>query len=216
MTTTSSTISKQNFYLGLLVALIIGFLAGVGFTVFKTGDEVATSTPSQQRSQTDVQNEAIATLEAEVAANPEDFQSWTRLGHLYFDTSQYQKAIAAYNKSLSLHSGSADLWTDLGVMYRRAGQPQKALESFTRAQTMDSSHLPSRFNMGVVLHFDLDRTEDALASWRQVVAINPEYRTANGILLAEFVGSIEQQRSTETNQAGPGGTAKPDNQAASD
>jgi cytochrome c-type biogenesis protein CcmH/NrfG len=98
MTTTSSTISKQNFYLGLLVALIIGFLAGVGFTVFKTGDEVATSTPSQQRSQTDVQNEAIATLEAEVAANPEDFQSWTRLGHLYFDTSQYQKAIAAYNK----------------------------------------------------------------------------------------------------------------------
>jgi tetratricopeptide (TPR) repeat protein len=137
--------------------------------------------------------QAILNLEAEVTANPDNFNAWTQLGHLYFDSDQYQKAIGAYTKSLELHSGDANLWTDLGVMYRRSGQPDKAIESFDKAASMDQTHQPSRFNKGIVLHYDFGKTEEALQSWQSVLDLNPGYRTANGTPLKEF---MEQLRNT--------------------
>jgi cytochrome c-type biogenesis protein CcmH/NrfG len=192
----SATIGKQSFYLTIFLIFIAGFLAGVVFTVYRTGDAPTGAPGSPQQNQqalSQQQSEAILHLEAEVTAHPDNFDAWTQLGHLYFDTDQPEKAIAAYTKALELHSGSADLWTDLGVMYRRNGDPAKALESFDKAIAMDSAHLQSRFNKGIVLHFDLDRTEEALDAWRSVLALNNDYRMANNRLLREFIDSVTSE-----------------------
>lgn len=195
MATDSATIGKQTFYLTIFLIFIAGFLAGVVFTVYRTGGSTTDTTNvaptnealSQQASQ------AILNLEAEVTANPENFGAWSQLGHLYFDTDQYEKAIGAYRKSLELHDGSADLWTDLGVMYRRSGDPAKAMECFDQAIEMDDAHLQSRFNKGIVLHFDLGRTEEALAAWQSVLALNNDYRMANNQLLREFIATVSNE-----------------------
>ena len=111
-------------------------MSGIAFTVYKGArPESAPSTiyDGQSPSQNDETDQAILNLEAEVTANPENFENWIRLGHLYYDANQPEKAIAAYTKSLELHSGDANLLTDLGVMYRRAKQPEKAIEFFNQA-----------------------------------------------------------------------------------
>ena len=110
--------------------------------------------------------------------HPENFENWIRLGHLYYDADQPEKAIAAYTKSLELHSGDANLLTDLGVMYRRTKQPEKAIEFFDQAIKKDPSHLPSRFNKGIVLMYDLNDPTGAIAAWDELLAIDPEAKTA--------------------------------------
>lgn len=195
-----ATVSKQTLYLSVLVVFIAGFVCGVVFTVMKSDPATTVANNSaQQPAQSQQEAQAIVNLEAEVTANPDNYNAWTQLGHLYFDSNQVSKAIGAYTKSLELHSGNANLWTDLGVMYRRSGDPQKALETFDKAMSMDSSHAPSRFNKGIVLHFDLGKTEEAIKSWQSVLAINPDYQTANGMPLTDLIAQVQAQASESSN-----------------
>ena len=188
-----ATIGKQTFYLTIFIVFICGFLAGVGFTVFKM-DSPGTNTSTnitQQQGASQQETQAILNLEAEVTSNPENFNAWTQLGHLYFDTDQYQKAIGAYTRSLELHSGDANLWTDLGVMYRRSGDSAKAIEAFDKAISMNSSHEPSRLNKGIVLFYDFGKADEAIASWESVLQINPKAVMANGNNLRAFIDQIK-------------------------
>ncbi|MGW8193779.1 MAG: tetratricopeptide repeat protein [Desulforhopalus sp.] len=136
--------------------------------------------------------QAILNLEAEVTANPDNFQNWVRLGHLYFDTSQPEKAIGAYTKALELHSGDANLLTDLGVMYRRAKQPEKAIEQFDLAIKKDPTHVPSRFNKGIVLMYDLGDPEGAIASWEEVLKIDPQAKTSSGETISDIIKQVKE------------------------
>lgn len=182
-------------YLAFMIIFILGFVSGVGFAVYKLDSgtsQVATATGQQQTdAKAKEMADAITSLEAKVTASPEDFQAWVQLGHLYFDTDQFDKAITAYTTSLKYHSGDANLLTDLGVMYRRAGKPETAIEWFKKAQTMDQLHQPSRFNEGIVRFYDLKDTEGAIASWEELLKINPDAAAANGQKIRELVDQVK-------------------------
>lgn len=184
-----------NQILVISIAFLVGFIAGVGFTVFKLdalGPKAATKQAAAPVNQLDPQQaEAIKTLEQKVTATPEDYKSWITLGHLYFDTNQPAKAVLAYSNSLKYHEGDADLYTDLGVMYRRTGQPQKAVESFDKARSLDALHIHSRLNKGIVLYYDLKDTDGAIASWKEVLKIDPETKLSDGSFLKDAIKSLE-------------------------
>jgi cytochrome c-type biogenesis protein CcmH/NrfG len=186
--------SNKNQLVTFFIIFVVGFLSGIAFTVYKGSPPGATATSDgQAHSHDDESNQAIINMEAEVTANPENFESWIRLGHLYYDANQPEKAIAAYTKSLELHSGDANLLTDLGVMYRRTKQPEKAIELFDQAIKKDPSHLPSRFNKGIVLMYDLNDPQGAIASWEELLVIDPEAKAANGQHIHDFVDKIKAE-----------------------
>lgn len=200
MATEQSTVNKQTFYISIFIVFIAGFLSGVGFSVYKL-DSTPVANPAnsaQQQGPSQQENQAILNLEAEVTAHPENYNAWTQLGHLYFDTDQPDKAIGAYIKSLELHSGDANLWTDLGVMYRRSGDPAKAIESFDKAISMNASHEPSRLNKGIVLYYDFDKVDEAIGAWEGVLKINPEAVMANGTHLHDFIDQAKEKQKTNT------------------
>lgn len=177
--------------LTFVIIFAIGFFSGAGFAVFKMGpDNTSGSAQQQATSQSNNISIAISNLEAEVTANPENFKAWVDLGHHYFDSNQYPKAITAYTTSLKYHSGDANLLTDLGVMYRRTGEPQKAIEWFEKAQAMNAQHEPSRFNEGIVRYYDLKDVTGAIASWEELLRINPEATSGNGQKIRDFVDNI--------------------------
>jgi cytochrome c-type biogenesis protein CcmH/NrfG len=177
------------------IIFITGFLAGVAFTVFKGTtigpQQMAAAPAGQETSQTAETRQALLNLEAEVTANPANFEAWTRLGHLYYDTEQPAKAIAAYSKALELHKGDANLLTDLGVMYRKTNQFQKAIESFDRAIKEDPSHIPSRYNKGIVMMYDLSDVNGAIASWEGLLRIDPQAKTASGESIRDLVDKMK-------------------------
>lgn len=190
---------SQGSLVSYLIVFVCGFLTGIAFTVYKGDPGVVVQTTTQEEHDhgpNEKTENQILQLEAEVTANPENFQSWIQLGHLYYDTKQSQKAIGAYTKSLEFHSGDANLLTDLGVMYRRTKQPEKALSFFDQAIAKDSSHLPSRLNKGIVLFYDLGNKAGAFASWEALLQIDPDARTGNGQLISDFV---EQLKAETTN-----------------
>lgn len=178
------------------IIFIVGFLAGVAFTVYKSApptSQVASSAgdDGHNHPQDDETEKAILNLEAEVTKSPANHEAWTRLGHLYYDSQQSEKAIGAYTKSLELMPGDANVLTDLGVMYRRSNQPQKAIDAFNLAIASDSSHQPARFNKGIVLLFDMDKPDEAIASWEEIITINPDAKTADGSPLTEFIEKVK-------------------------
>ncbi|MCP3890868.1 MAG: tetratricopeptide repeat protein [Desulfobulbaceae bacterium] len=176
---------------------VFGFLAGIAFTVFKTDIPTGGSTQAQSKDQAHQHDEettqAMANLEAEVTANPENHEAWVRLGHLYFDANHPEQAIGAYTKSLELHEGDANLLTDLGVMYRRVNQPEKAIASFDEAIAKDASHMPSRFNKGIVLMYDLDDPAGAIESWENILKIDPKAKAGNGESIRDFIDRIKAE-----------------------
>jgi cytochrome c-type biogenesis protein CcmH/NrfG len=184
---------QANQLLTYFIIFVFGFLSGIAFTVIKgkTPEPAPSSITGEQPPHSEETRQAILNLEAEVTANPENFQSWVRLGHLYYDTDQPEKAIAAYNKSLELHSGDANLLTDLGVMYRKTEQPEKAIELFNKAIEMEPGHQPSRFNKGIVLMYDLNDPAGAVEAWEGLLRLNPGAKSADGQPIREFVDQIK-------------------------
>lgn len=191
------TVKKTNNNMIMYAVIFIaGFLSGIAFTIVKTGDSVPVNvaSPQQNEHQHDKETEqAIANLEAEVTARPDNFENWVQLGNLYFDSNQPEKAVPAYEKALEIHSGNANVYTDLGVMYRRTNQPQKAVETFEKAIAMDPRHIHSRFNKGIVLMYDLDDPAGAIASWESILSIDPNAQTGNGEPMSTFIERIKAQ-----------------------
>jgi cytochrome c-type biogenesis protein CcmH/NrfG len=183
-----------------LGCLIIGFLSGIVFSIYKTpagggAAKVATGQPQAQAAKlTAEQTQQLLQLELEVQKNPNNVEAWTNLGHLYFDSDQPDKAITAYTKSLALAPDNPDVLTDLGVMYRRAGNPQQAIASFDKAIQANAKHETARFNKGIVLLYDLKDQPGAIAAWQGLVSLNPMATAPNGQLISEMLKEMQDKK----------------------
>jgi cytochrome c-type biogenesis protein CcmH/NrfG len=203
MTKESNLVKKETLIYALLIGFVAGFISGAILAVYKLGPSTTTqpaatqsaANPSQTNNQT---IEAITNMEAAVTANPDNVEAWTKLGHLYFDSDQAEKAIKAYSRSLELIPGNPDVLTDLGVMYRRNKQPDKAIESFEKAYSIQNNHVMARLNKGIVLLYDLNKPEEAIATWEELLAINPDVKLNNNMPLSQAVEEIKQKMSEDT------------------
>lgn len=198
MSDNNNLVKKESLFYALIIGLVAGFLGGVLFSSFKLGPETASNPPAVTSAGAPAQmenqsREAINNLEAEITANPDNVEAWTRLGHLYYDTGQVTSAIKAYERSLELQPGNADVWTDLGVMHRRNKQPEKAIEAFEHAYSIQPNHTTSRINKGIVLLYDLNKPEETIAVWEELLTMNPKALMPNNTPLQDAINEIKEQ-----------------------
>jgi cytochrome c-type biogenesis protein CcmH/NrfG len=191
-------VRKETFWLVSLLALAVGFFAGVMFTVLKSDSVDVPGRPQAQtpsvKTDSDRSN-VIAELEKRTRDNPSNAEAWIELGNSYFDTNEYDKSIAAYRKALELNSNNANVWTDMGVMYRRSGKPQEAIEAFNRAIEVDPKHEVSRMNKGIVLLHDLNDADGAIKAWEELLEVNPIAMSPTGQSVDEMVQQMKKQKS---------------------
>lgn len=192
-------IKKETMLIFCIFCLVIGFLGGIVFSVYKSpaqapavGVPAGQGQPQQGQAITPEMTKQFLDLEREVAANPGNGEAWTQLGHLYFDTNQYKKAITAYNKALEINPSNADVLTDLGVMYRKDGNPTEAIASFDKAIAVNPMHETSRFNKAIVLLYDLKDKDGAVKAWEELVKANPMAAAPNGKLVSEIVEEMKK------------------------
>ncbi len=201
MSDNNNMVKKESVFYALIFGLVVGFIGGAVFAVYKLGPETTVNPPvasnapqaqNQGQAQLNAQTqEAITNLEADVTANPDNVESWTRLGHLYYDSGQIEGAIKAYDRSLELQPGNPDVWTDLGVMYRRNKQPQKAIDAFEHAFSIQPSHEVSRINKGIVLLYDLNKPEETIVVWEELYAMNPNAKMPNNSPLIDAINEVK-------------------------
>ena len=186
-------IKSENVIWFVATALLIGFVSGVAFGIYKSGSIADPHQADASPAMDEERQRTIDSLKAQTQKNPEDLQAWIQLGHQYFDANLTDDAIAAYEKALAIQPQNADVWTDLGVMYRRSGKPQKAVDAFDRAMALDSRHEISRFNKGIVLFHDLKDEEGALKAWEALLAINPSASSPSGQSVKELVDHVKEK-----------------------
>ncbi|MDH3345317.1 MAG: tetratricopeptide repeat protein, partial [Desulfobacteraceae bacterium] len=96
-------VKKETLLIVASVALLVGFLGGVVFGVYKSskGDPVKESVmPQPAGKDQDVSAEKgvqIFELEKKTSETPDDVTAWIDLGNLYFDSGNPEKAITAYH-----------------------------------------------------------------------------------------------------------------------
>jgi cytochrome c-type biogenesis protein CcmH/NrfG len=191
-------VKQQTLLITALVALVVGFLGGLVVGDYKSEPDAPVEIrplpqqPAQIQGPAAEKRNKIMALEKQASLNPGNFEIWTQLGNLYFDSNNFQNAIRAYKKSLELNPKNANVWTDLGVMYRRNGQPNEAIKAFDIAIEIDPRHETSRFNKGVVLMHDLNDFENAIRAWEEVLEVNPSYRAPSGEPLKEMIANLKR------------------------
>jgi cytochrome c-type biogenesis protein CcmH/NrfG len=187
---TTGYVKKQTLYLAVVAALILGFLGGVIFSVYRAP---AISSAPQEEAHDHEAAKAIATLEKATRDKPGDGQAWVQLGHAYFDSGQAKQAIEAYNKALELLPGDLNVMTDLGVMYHQDTQHQKAIDIFNQVLKIDPKHQQARFNKGVVLLTGLNDRKAALAEWKTLVQYHPMAAAPSGKPVRELIDQMEKE-----------------------
>jgi cytochrome c-type biogenesis protein CcmH/NrfG len=183
----AATVPRQTLMTAVVIALMVGFFAGLVFGVYKsTAPGTAPPGSGTPAPSADTQR-MLASLEERTRANPQDAEAWIQMGHIYFDTDRAEKAIEAYETALRLQPGNAPVLTDLGVMYRRSGRPEEAIRRFDLAIAADPKLEMPRFNKGIVLMHDLKKEADAIKVWEELLAINPVAMAPNGQSVDELV-----------------------------
>ncbi|NLX19170.1 MAG: tetratricopeptide repeat protein [Desulfobulbus sp.] len=190
---TSGYVKKQTLYLAVMSAIILGFIAGVVYSIYRTPS--ITGDAGQAAHQHEIAD-TIAALEQTTQDKPDNGQAWIELGHAYFDTGQTQKAITAYTKALSLIPGDLNVMTDLAVMYHENKQHQKAIELFDQVLQINPQHEQARFNKGVVLFTGLHDQQAALNEWKTLLKYHPMAAAPSGKLVGELVDQLEKEKST--------------------
>ncbi len=173
--------------------LVIGFIGGKVFGVMKT----VPHTGGKPAASDEMPDRMFQALEDETVKNPQNADAWTRLGNAYFDSSNYQKAIYAYEKSLSISPDNPNVLTDLGIMYRGNRQAEKAVEMFSKAMSLDPKHENSRMNKGIVLLHDLKDEKAAVQAWVELLAINPLAVFPDGQSVEELVRHYKEGHEKE-------------------
>ena len=186
----TGSVKKQTLYLAVVAALILGFLGGVVYSVYRAP---AVDNAAQEAGHQHEAAMTIAALEKATQDKPSDGQAWVALGHAYFDTGQAKQAIAAYNKALELSPGDLNVMTDLGVMYHQDNQHQKAVELFDQVLKSNPQHEQARFNKGVVLLTGLNDRKGALAEWKTLVKYHPMAAAPSGKKVAELIDQLEKE-----------------------
>jgi cytochrome c-type biogenesis protein CcmH/NrfG len=189
---TNGYVKKQSLYLAVVAALILGFLGGIVYSVYRAPEASGDSQDAAR------QQEAVKTLEILEKATkdkPNDGQAWVELGHAYFDTDQAKQAIAAYTKALELLPGDLNVMTDLGVMYHQDNQHQKAIDMFEQVLKINPKHEQARFNKGVVLLTGLNDRKAALVEWRTLVQYYPMAVGPSGKMVRDLIDQLEKEAS---------------------
>ncbi|VAX28947.1 hypothetical protein MNBD_NITROSPIRAE02-508 [hydrothermal vent metagenome] len=109
-----------------------------------------------------------------VRKEPADLNVRIELGNLLMDTGRFREAIEVYEKILEINPGNVDVRVDLGTCYRNSGDPERAAGEYRKALSYDPKNPYAHRNLGIVLAYDLGRTEEAIAEFETYLELAPD------------------------------------------
>ncbi|MGB7620914.1 MAG: tetratricopeptide repeat protein [Terriglobia bacterium] len=185
------------FILTIVMAMVIGFLAGYIYTnqvnwnnqrvpgsPVSQGPPPSGAIPSPSPESASGQlpeghppinpEPTIAAMKAEAEKNPASLEKVSQLANFLYDNKRYKEAIEWYEKALKLDPKNVDIETDLGTAYYYVGDSSSALNHFDNSLRVDPRHIQTIHNKFIVL---LDGKKDiagARATLKQLESIDPQ------------------------------------------
>ena len=99
------------------------------------------------------------------------------LGHLYYNSSDYNKAIESLDKAIEIKPDYAGAWYNKGIVLGKLKHPDEALKAFDKAIEITPNYTDAWYNKGVALG-ELGRYKEALKAYDKAIKIKPNYANA--------------------------------------
>lgn len=119
---------------------------------------------------------------------------WYNLGNSYFATSEYPRAVDAFEHGLRIAPNDVQAWGNLAYAAALTGDDEKALHAADRALALAPNDVPARINKGFVFGSRGDHAA-ALREFEAAIAAEPENIDA---LCAAVVALVHLDRTDET------------------
>ena len=116
---------------------------------------------------------AIARIEAQLTANPDDLRGWTVIAPAYLEMGRYADAARAYRRMIELGEPTPDLQTSLAeALMLDAGDAgsDEAIALLRAAAAADPAHVMSRLYLASVLTGQ-EQYEEAIPLWQAALAL---------------------------------------------
>ncbi|MET3926166.1 cytochrome c-type biogenesis protein CcmH [Devosia sp. 2618] len=129
--------------------------------------------PETQAQSIDLES-AIARIETQLVATPDDVRGWIVIAPAYLELRRYQDAANAYRRIIELSGPTPNLQTSLAeaLMFAAGDQGSpEAMQLLRSAAAADPKHVMSRLYLAA----DLTRTGDypaAITAWQEAIALS--------------------------------------------
>ena len=198
---------KASHKLSPLVALVIVFTVALAAGMYDSiGSPNVPSGRSVNANNAAAMDDAIASLQARLAENPDDIGGWKMLGRSQASLNNFTAAADAYEKAMALEDGKvAQTMVDLAVAILNRdnapieGRPASLIES---ALALDPNNPPALFYSGLAAANRGDM-ETASSRWQKLLGLNPpdNIRAMIEQRLAEWGGEVSPVAATEVVEA---------------
>lgn len=123
---------------------------------------------------------------------PHHHQALTKLAACYIALDRHERAEAPLNEALRIAPEYGDAWHQRGLLYLEWERMENALGDFEAAIRADGNHLEARLRAAAIYHAH-GKTDMASASWRGILAIEPDHPLAR-----KRLNECEQKLDTTT------------------
>lgn len=155
-------------------------------------------TPAQLKELADAQ---ATPLLDKLKSDPNNPDLLAGLGNLYYDAQQYPVAVDYYARTLKLRPADASVRTDMGTAFWFMGNADRAIAEFNKALTYVPDNPNTLFNRGLVLWKGKTDAANAIADWKRLLAVNPNYEGKAQVeqLLADAKSHVPDAQVIRTN-----------------
>jgi predicted negative regulator of RcsB-dependent stress response len=164
---------RKNLVLILAIAFAL-VAVGVAFIVPRLGQAPRQPLVVQEEALT----EQIKVYESLVQEEPENADYRTRLGELYFQQGDWDKALGNFTKAVELDPQNGDLQIKLAIIYWHSGDIEAGIEQLDGALQLDPSRITTRFYRGILLSTVKGREAEAVAELKKAIELDPNSELA--------------------------------------
>lgn len=209
MTDTNSSPLKHWTNQRALLLMAICMMAGIagGWAIRGSGSATAVSgkvvstptvAPANATAQppSPAQMRAMADSQAEpqilrLKSDPKNLDLLTSVGNVYYDAQQYPLAVDYYDRALQVNASDAAVRTDMATAYWYMGNADRAIEEFNKALTYAPNNANTLFNLGLVKWQGKHDSAGAIADWKKLLAVNPNYEAKDKV--EQMLSDVEKQ-----------------------
>jgi cytochrome c-type biogenesis protein CcmH/NrfG len=199
--TSSADWTNAQAYILAVFCLALGVALGYLFrgSASPVAAATATSAPAQTtqaqpqvtaEQQKAMIEQAVAPFLASLKDNPNDFETITKIGNLYYDGQQYPEAVKYYERALKIQPSNPDVLTDFGTALWYTGDADGAVNEFQLALKSQPGRASTLFNLGIVRWQGKKDPKGAVQAWEQLLQSNPDYPDKQK--LQEFIDRAKQ------------------------
>lgn len=149
-------------------------------------------------------DDALASLNKQLAANPKDENANTLIGVALYDQKKYDQAEAAFKKQIAVKPLDQDAYAYLGAVYISQKQFDKARRELEKAEVLNPESATIHVRLGEA-ELGLGKTDAALADFEKAGTLSPTPLVNNDIAytLAEHKTALDRAKQYADAAVGP-------------